>query len=142
VSLSNPQGLTILDGEGLGTIVNDDGPPELSIADKAITEGDAGTKTMTLTVSLSATTYLPVSVSYATAAAGSGTGFATADVDYVAKSGTLTLEPGQKTESLTIAIKGDRLAEGPETFFVSLLSPTNASLGDAQAVATILDNEP
>ena len=142
VSLSNPQGLTILNGEGLGTIVNDDGPPELSIADKAITEGDAGTKTMTLTVSLSATTYLPVSVSYATAAAGSGTGFATADVDYVAKSGTLTLEPGQKTESLTIAIKGDRLAEGPETFFVSLLSPTNASLGDAQAVATILDNEP
>ena len=74
VNLSNAQGLTIVDGQGVGTIANDDGPPALSvaIADKAITEGDVGGKTltMTLTVSLSATTSQPVTVSYATAEAG------------------------------------------------------------------------
>jgi large repetitive protein len=143
VNLSNPQGLTIVDGQGVGTIANDDGPPEISIADKAITEGYAGSKTvtLTLTVSLSATTYEPVTVSYATAEAGSGAGFATSDVDYVAGSGILTINPGQKTGNIIVAIKGDQLAEGPETFLVNLSSPTNATLGDAQAVGTILDNK-
>ena len=79
---------------------------------------------------------------FVTAAAGTGAGFATPDVDYVTKSGILTIDPGQKTGSISIAIKGDRLAEGPETFVVNMANPMNATIADGQALATILDNEP
>ena len=45
-------GATILDGQGTGTILNDDGPT-LAIGDAAITEGHAGTKYLNFTVTLS-----------------------------------------------------------------------------------------
>ena len=77
-----------------------------------------------------------------TAEAGSGAGFATPDVDYVSKSGILTIDPGQQTATISIAVKGDRIAEGPETFVVNIANPMNATIGDGQALATILDNEP
>ena len=42
VDLSNPSGATIADGQGLGTILNDDAAT-LSIDDVSLAEGDAGT---------------------------------------------------------------------------------------------------
>ena len=59
----------------------------------------------------------------------------------MANSGVLTINPGQKGASIAVVIKGDQLAEGTETFFVNLGKPTNATLADAQAVGTIVDNE-
>ena len=54
VNLSNPSNGTIADGQGLGTIVNDDPLPKLSIDSVSHSEGDSGTTTYTFTVSLSA----------------------------------------------------------------------------------------
>ena len=47
VNLSGPVNATIDDGQGLGTITDDDAPPALSVNDVAITEGNTGTVTRT-----------------------------------------------------------------------------------------------
>jgi len=60
----------------------------------------------------------------------------------VAKTGSLTFNPGQKSRTLSVAIKGDTLHENAETLLVELTGVTNAVLGDGQAVGTITDNDP
>ena len=44
--------------------------------------------------------------------------------------------------TVTVTVKGDLLAEGPESFKVVLGTPTLATLARAIAIGTILDNEP
>lgn len=141
LTLGSPTGLTIADGSGLGTITNDDAPPGLAIADKSTTEGNTGTKNLVLTVTLSAASSSTVTVDYATADLGSGLGFAAAGSDYVATSGTLSFAPGVTNLSVTVQIKGDTVGELLETFAVNLSNASNATLSDAQAIATILDND-
>ena len=53
ITLSNPQGLTIVDGLGVGTITDDDPEPSLSVNNVSVTEGNSGTVAATFTVSLS-----------------------------------------------------------------------------------------
>src|SRR5262249_26033746 len=67
---------------------------------------------------------------------------AMAGSDYTAASGTVTIPAGQLSHTFTIAVLGDRLPEPTETFAVNLTGATNATIGDAQGVGTILDNEP
>ena len=50
VNLSGPTNATILDGQGIGTITDDDAVPTLSIDDVAVAEGNAGTTTLGFTV--------------------------------------------------------------------------------------------
>ena len=49
VNLTNPTNATIADGQGLGTITDDDPMPALSIGDVTVIEGDAGTVDATFT---------------------------------------------------------------------------------------------
>ena len=44
VNLSNPSNATIADGQGVGTITDDDPLPSLSINDVTIVEGNTGTR--------------------------------------------------------------------------------------------------
>src|SRR6185369_12378857 len=53
VNVTNVTGATVADGQGVGTILNDDAPI-LSVNDVAQVEGNAGTTSFTFTVSLSA----------------------------------------------------------------------------------------
>lgn len=71
-------------------------------------------------------------------------GTATAGQDYTPVTTTLTFAMGQQTQTVTIPILDDTLAEGDETFLVNLISPT----GDVEltapitATVTIVENEP
>jgi hypothetical protein len=96
-----------------------------------------GTVEALFTVTLSAASTETITVAYAT-----GNGAATAGSDYQAVFGTLTIPAGQTTGTITVLVSGDRLGEANETFVVNLSSPTNAVIGDAQGVGTIVDNEP
>ncbi len=137
VNLSNPTNATIADGQGVGTIEDDDPPPSLSINDVAVVEGDAGTVNAVFTVTLSAVSSQQVTVDYATA-----DGTATAGEDYVAISGTLTFPAGTTTQNVTVVVNGDTLDEGShETFFVNLSNPSNATIADGQGVGTITDDD-
>ncbi|HEL4298017.1 TPA: autotransporter domain-containing protein [Stenotrophomonas maltophilia] len=136
VNVTNVSGATLTDGQGRGTIINDDAAPSLSIADINVTEGNSGTTPAVLTVTLSAASALPVQVQYATANV-----TAVAPTDYTAASGTLSFPPGTTTQTITVLVNGDTTVEPDETFQVNLSNPVNASVADGSAVVTIVSDD-
>jgi hypothetical protein len=135
VNLSQAVGATISDGQGLGTIVDDE-PHFLTINDVTMKEGLFGTRKFVFTVSLSAASSAAVTVSYDTA-----NGTATAGSDYYAQSGIRKFSPGQTTKTIGIVVKGDGKREADETFFVNLSNVAGAQLQDNQGVGTILNDD-
>ena len=85
VLLDTSTGAPIGDGEGVGTITDDD-PPTLRSLDVSVAERNSGTWTMTFQVRLSRDWNAPVTAQWATE-----DGTATAGSDYVAASGSLTI---------------------------------------------------
>lgn len=136
VNVSNVTGASVGDGQGQGTIVNDDALPALSIDDVSVNEGNSGTTTATFTVSLSAASGQTISVNYVTA-----DGTATAGSDYVARSGTLTFAPGVTAQGVAITVNGDTAVEPNETFSVGLSGASNASIARATGTGTIVNDD-
>ena len=136
VNLSDPTNANISDATGVGTILDDE-PPTVSVTDAAVTEANTGTRSATFTVTLSAISEVDVTVHYDTANM-----TALAGSDYVSASGDVVIPAGQTSATFTVAVMGDRLPEPTETFGVNLSAAMNATIGDGQGVASILDNEP
>jgi hypothetical protein len=136
VNLSNATNVTIADGQAAGAITDDDGPPSVSINDVSFTEGNSGTSNLTFTLTLSAASGKVITVDYATA-----DGTATAPSEYQTRTGTVTFTAGQTSRPFTVPVVGDTLDELDETFVANLSNATNATIADAQGVATILDND-
>ncbi len=139
VNLTNAVNATIADGQGQGTILNDDNAPSFTINDVAVTEGNSGTTLATFTVTLSNPSQQVITVDYATA-----DGTATAPSDYVAIATpqTLTFNPGDPlTQTVSVTVNGDLLAEANETFFVNLTNAVNATIADGQGQGTIQNDD-
>ena len=136
VNITNVVNAVVVDGQGVGTIVNDDPLPSLSINDVTVTEGNAGTINAVFTVNLSAASGQTVSVNYATA-----NGTATQPADYTTTSGTLTFTPGQTSRTITVPVIGETVPEANETFFVNLSGATNATIADNQGLGTINNDD-
>ncbi|MCC6173804.1 MAG: FecR domain-containing protein [Chloroflexi bacterium] len=136
VNLSNPIGAVLLDNQAVGTIVDDDGPPALSIHDVFAAEGCEGTASFVFDVTLSRPQATPVSVQFATA-----DGTAMAGQDYQATSGTLTFAPGETVKQITVLVIGDAAPEPDEDFFVNLSNPSGASLSVSQGTGVILNDD-
>ena len=137
LSLSNASRATIADGDGVGTILDDDPPPSLSLNDVGITEGNEGQKTMTFTVTLSAVSGRTVLVGYACVG---GTATA-ADGDYGCVADTLAIPAGSTTGTIEVTVNGDTKYEGDEVFSVVLDSPLNATIADGTGLGTITDDD-
>jgi hypothetical protein len=137
VGLGNAIGATIAGGPGIGTILDDE--PRISISDVARKEGRTGQTTLfTFTVTLSAAYDQPVTVSYR-ATDGTAT---TRDSDYVAKTGTLTFNPGETTKTITIIVNGDSKKEADETFFVDLFGNSlNSMFTKSRGIGTVLNDD-
>ena len=140
LELTGATGATIVDGEGLGTIVDDDPPPVVQVAPTlSAPEGQDGDTTIaTIDVSLSAPSGKLVTVDWATA---DDTG-TEADSDYEGGSGTLHFAPGETNKAVLINVIGDLTDETDETFTVMISSPQNADLGNETETVTIVDNDP
>jgi ribosomal protein L35AE/L33A len=136
VNLADPVHAGIADGEGIGTIIDDDGTPTMFIDDVAIAEGNSGTVDAAFTVRLNAPSGLPVTVDFATA-----NGAAAEPGDYAARTGELTFEPGERTKPVTVVVNGDLLNEPNETFFVDLSGETNATIVDPRGLGTINNDD-
>ena len=109
-------------------------PPILAIADASATES-AGS--LRLEVTLSRESMRSVTVRYATES-----GSAEEGVDYAATEGTLTFVAGVLQREIAVPIHQDDVDEADrETFTVHLSGAENATLGDAMATATILDDD-
>jgi Ca2+-binding RTX toxin-like protein len=137
VNLTVVSGFVVLgDGQGEGTIVDDDPLSALSVGNATVIEGSSGTTPATLTVTLSAATEQTVTVEYDTA-----DGTAQAPSDYAATSGTLTFAPGQTTKNVVVSVNGDTEIETNETFHVELTNPTNATVEHGTGVGTVLNDD-
>ena len=137
--LTAPIGATIADGEGEGTITDNDAPPSVSsAATLTVPEGNSGdTPVASIDVTLSAVSGRPVSVDYLTV-----DGSATAGSDYNPTTGTLEFPPGQTSRSVLVQVVGDDSDETDETFDLDLENPMNATLGTHPTIVTIQDNDP
>ncbi len=127
----------VVDGIGIGTIVDDD-KPRLSINDVTIIEGDSGTRTARFTVSLLKSHSSDITFDYATALG--TTNPATPGVDYASASGTLTFDSAssETVKTIDVTIYGDTEDEPSETFVVNLSNITEGvTLVDGQGIGTI-----
>ena len=98
--------------------------PSISIPDS---EEEEYMTSFSFMVTLSFASARTVTVEYETM-----DGTAEAGVDYVAQSGTLTFEPGERTQYVMVDVIPDTLVEPDETFFVNLRNPVAAQIGDAR----------
>jgi hypothetical protein len=89
---------------------------------------------MTFTVTLEPASARTVTVGYGTM---DGTG--AAGSDYTPTSGTLTFEPGQTSQPVTVSVLGDTINEDNETVLVNLVGALGSRIGDAQGQGTIID---
>jgi probable HAF family extracellular repeat protein len=136
VNLSGATNAIIVDGQGVGTIVDDE--PRISITPSmSRSEGNTGSTPFAFAVTLSSAYDAPVTVDWAPA-----DNTATAGSDYQAAPGTLTIPAGQTTGTITVLVNGDRLPEPNETFFVNLSDASSAVIISGFSVGTIVDDEP
>jgi hypothetical protein len=119
------------------SILDDDGAPTLSIVDVTLGEGASGATAFDFTVSLSNASSQTVSARVDTA-----DGTAVSGSDYTAVSGgTVTFTPGQTSQTVSVQVSGDGVVELDETFTVTLSSPVNATITDAEATGTITNDD-
>jgi hypothetical protein len=138
VNLSNGMNGMIGDGQGVGTIQDDDSGPVFSIDDVTVAEGDAGGVNATFTVTLMPAAAGPTSIDVMTS-----DGTATAVSDYGTVNTTLNFATGVTSQPLVVVVNGDTTDEVDETYFVDLTNPIGgATISDAQGLGTITDDDP
>ena len=136
VNLSSPVNASFSDNLGIGTILNDDPIPMISIGDATLAEGNSGTTNAIFAVTLSAPCGVPVTVNYATA-----NGTAIAGSDYVATNGSLSIPAGVTSTNIIVRVNGDLVIEPDEVFYVDLSLPSNANLLKREGYGLILNDD-
>src|SRR4051794_35151098 len=135
-----PATLTILENDGPGTI-------DFTALNYNVVEG-AGVATVT--VGRNSATNLRESVDYATVARPAGAGNATAGIDYLTSTGTITFAQNEMTKTFQVPVLDDSASEGNEQINLSLSNPKNLTttgtpnLGPnaaTPATLTILDDD-
>jgi gliding motility-associated-like protein len=135
VTLASGSGYTVGAPNNATVNIDSEDRAGLSIDDVLVNEGDG---TATFTVTLNGNVPLGATVTYSTA-----NNTATAGTDYAANTGILTFSGSSgETETVTINIMEDAIAEGTETFYVNLTTPIGLiQIDKAQGIGTIADND-
>jgi hypothetical protein len=136
VELRNPVGAFITDDAGLGTILNDDVPPTISVGDVNVIEGNGFVTFVTFEVTLSGPSGLPVEFRFRTVG-----NSATPDEDFVAAEAFSGVGPGTTSANIPVIVYGDTLIEGDETFFLDISEVTGAAVADARGVGLIRNDD-
>jgi uncharacterized repeat protein (TIGR01451 family) len=135
VLLTNAVNAIVSDGSGTGTVLDDDPPPAIFIADALVVEGDSGTTNAAFQLTLSKPAIVDVSVRFTTATN-------TASInDYTHTASTIVFPAGSTNASCLVPVRGNTVNEPDESFFVNLTLPANATIADAQAVGTIINDD-
>jgi hypothetical protein len=117
----------------LVTIIDND-QRTLAAAPASLVEGNAGLSPVTITVSLNdAVGPAPLDEGYTFAWATGGDG-----VDFVSASGNVTIPAGQTTGSFVVQVKGDKLYEIDEAFYVTIIPSEQP---DVFAVLTVFNDD-
>ncbi len=141
IDLSLPRNATLADGQGLGTILDDDVSVSMTVTGVTVTEGDplpagSGTVDAVFEIALSGVSNRTVRVDYVTQDD-------TAEVgsDYQEAFGYLELLPGTTSIEVVVKVFSDLEPEDDETFLLVLSNGDGADLLVSQAVGLILDDD-
>ena len=135
LNLSSPSGASLVNTTALGTIVDNDAEPTLTISDVSRSESDLSQ--FVLTVSLSAPSGKTILFRYATA-----DGTAVASRDYAGITNALqNFLPGNTSMVIGFPVFDEGVYELDENFFVNITEPSNVTLADPQGQITILNND-
>jgi uncharacterized repeat protein (TIGR01451 family) len=117
-------------------------PPDISINNASAAEPSSGSAPAAFTVVLSHAYSQTVTVNFTTANDTGGANPATAGTDYTVTSGTLTFDPGDTVQTISVPVLADGdNSETDETFLVNLTgSNAGTTITDNQAVGTITTN--
>lgn len=133
VTLNAPSGATLGTPSVATVTINDnDTAPTVSVGDVTVAEPSSGITYAVFPVTLSAASGLTTTVNFATA-----DGTATQPGDYASANGTVIFAAGETSKTVAVIVKADALSDTPETFSLSLSSPSNATVADGTGVATI-----
>src|SRR5262249_37880015 len=137
LDLTNANGANILDDQAVAIIGASDAvavsQPRISVSNMIVGEGDGY---VDVVVSLSAPGQNVVTVNFAT-----GNETAAYGSDYTYTSGTLTFGPGTTTQVVRIELLDDVSIENLQSFALNLSSPTNATIANASALISIVDDD-
>jgi hypothetical protein len=139
VFLRGPSGGAVLGrASGTGRIINDDPEPgqRISIGDASVVEGARGTRSARFTVSLSVAEPEDVTFHYATIG-----GSALAGTDYRTQDLQGRIPMGSTSVSVPVPVLADTTAEPTETYTVHLSGVSGLTIGRANGVGTILDDD-
>ena len=139
VNLRNPTNADLGRYQGLGRILNDD-LATLVVDDASVVEGGPGTVTMRVPLRLSAPMSTPVWADVTIVQGTASVGGAGADV----QSRTihdLLIDGGRTRVDFEVAVLGDAVSEGNETFKVEVSNVRGAIVGRASGTGTILDDD-
>lgn len=124
------------DGEAVGTIVNDDAAPVITVGPVSKKEGSSGTSDMVFTVRLDRESWLPVTVRVRTS-----DGTAVAGSDYLAVDTVATVPAGRTSATVRVPIRGDRTKERDERFTLTLSEPTAATVSTTSTYGQIVNDD-
>ncbi|MCG8622843.1 MAG: autotransporter domain-containing protein [Proteobacteria bacterium] len=135
------------DGTAIGTIVDDEEAPKLSVAD--ITVDENATQAV-FNITIDAVHYLPLAFDFTTQgglpsdgrATEASTANATHPADFTGISGRATIPAGNTSYTLAVQLLDDTADEPPQTFTLTLSNPENAMILDGEATASLIDNDP
>lgn len=108
----------------------------VSIDDRRIIEGDAGSTLLQFTVTRTGNTSGSTNVTYATEDINAAAG-----TDYQGSSGSVTFLAGETTKQIAVPILGDTTLEANEFFAVNLTGATGGTIVDDRALGVIEEND-
>ena len=142
VNLSSPTGATLADGQGLGTILNDDAAPTLSFSSSnSVQEGNvtADDRKVSFTISLSAFSGVDV-----TGTINTTSGTATEGTDFLSADGiAFSIPAGQTQATILVSVIEDTTFEADEQFAITATAtdPSTVSNSIANGTGTILNDD-
>jgi hypothetical protein len=138
VRLHDPVGAALGRAVGTGRIIDDDPSTgtRLSVGDGSVVEGAHGTRSARFTVSLAAPATERVTFHFS-----ASDGTAVAGRDYGAASYDGSIEPGATSTTWPVTVVPNGTADGDRTFSVHLTEVSGATIGRANGIGTIIDDD-
>lgn len=139
VNLSNAVNAGFNDAKGVGTIQSDDidsSLPVITVNPVSVNESNSGNKWAIFVLKLDKTSTKATTVRYVTV-----NGTAVAPGDYIAEGGLVKFPAGSTSAKINVAVVGDTVKEGKETFGIQLSNPVGLTIATATAECTINDND-
>ncbi|WP_247745115.1 Calx-beta domain-containing protein [Shimia sp. R11_0] len=139
--LENPVNGILADATGVATIVNDDLANQPSFKDVpsiTVLEGLGGTSPIEIPVELSHVSGRAITVEYEIR---DGTARRNEDYTVDLPQGRLRFDPGETSKRVTLALRGDILAEGDERFTIVFSDPENATLPNNAVSTVTIEND-